>query len=628
MSSILKTSDDIWLSDSLESLTYRKNILKVSEYAEQNRVLPQELSPLPGKWSNEVAPYLTEIMDCFSENSPIQQVAVMKGAQLGLTTGVIENPLIYIVGHNPGPILYVSADQGVAEASIELKIDKALSSAGLGDKIFAQNDNRAKKRTGDTKKRKEFPGGFLLAIGPNSPAKLRTFSIKYLFFDEVDAYPVSAGKEGDPIALAKRRTDAFEQVRKICYISTPLELRTSKIEPLFEKGDKRRFYIPCVCCGEYQVLEWKNMKYETDNNHNLIWDSVGYKCSFCKKHMKNTDKHFFLKRGEWRPTAQAKEPFFRSYHLPSFYSPIGMRSWESICQEWIESRDHPAKLKTVINTVFGETFVERGEAPNYKKVMEKCDSYKKDFLNKNILILTAGVDVQKDRIEIEIVGWGRNKESWSINYHVIYATEKSGTINIEDKCWSQLEKLITKTYKLANGDKTSIMMCFIDSGYATNTVYHFSENFESGLYPIMGIPKSGIRKTLAIKKNKVTGFDTIRYDLVVDIFKDELASYLRKDRPLIGNIFPPGYCHFPRDYTDVYFKQLTAETKFLKSDSRGNEYYVWENRSKKRNEALDCRVYALAALYHILDAVSAELEKEENITWSQFWDHLEEEIKS
>src|SRR6056297_921851 len=219
-----------WLARNLRNLTPEKSSSVLpSVLAETKRVLPVGLTPFPGPFRWDKTPFMREPLDALAETDPTQEVVVMKGAQVVGTVAVIENMLLYIIDEVPGPTMYVSADQGTVETAVELRVDRMLESAGIKNKIFAQSAGKRSRKSVDTKKKKEFPGGFLIPVGPSNPDRLRSFSVRYILFDEIDAYPAAAGKEGDPLTLAKRRTDSFEMFRKILYISTPLELSTSKI---------------------------------------------------------------------------------------------------------------------------------------------------------------------------------------------------------------------------------------------------------------------------------------------------------------------------------------------------------------------------------------------------------------
>ena len=243
--------------------------MTVSEWAEKKRVLPRGTSSLAGPFRWSVTPYLKEIADCFSESSPVQMVAVMKGARVGCTVGVIENALGYLIDQAPCPILMVGADKESSEQGVEQRVDAMLVSAGLQGRIFSQVDKKNNRRTGDTRALKQFPGGSLRAIGPSVAAKLRSFGVKVIFFDECDSYGQDVQGEGDPITLAIRRSDEYERNRKVAFISTPLDDETSKIKERFLAGTQEYYEVPCPSCGHYQRLEWKDkdgsyrLKYET-----------------------------------------------------------------------------------------------------------------------------------------------------------------------------------------------------------------------------------------------------------------------------------------------------------------------------------------------------------------------------
>jgi hypothetical protein len=208
-----------WLDDPQELIETRITRKRPSEWATEKRVMPNGLTSLPGPFRWETTPYLREIIDCFATSSPIQKVAIMKGAQLGLSVGVLENLIGWIIDVEPGPTLFVTADKELAESVVETRVDRMIESAGIAHKIFAQVEKAHGRKTGDTKSKKEFPGGFLLPVGPNVAGKLRSYSIKTILFDEVDGFPQEVGAEGDPLKLAERRTDAFSRTRKILYIA-------------------------------------------------------------------------------------------------------------------------------------------------------------------------------------------------------------------------------------------------------------------------------------------------------------------------------------------------------------------------------------------------------------------------
>jgi phage terminase large subunit GpA-like protein len=595
--------------DMIRGLSERATTLTVSQWAERKRVLTSELSSLPGPYRFSVTPYLREIADCFSESSPVQRVAVMKGSQVGLSVGVLENVLGYIVDEVPGPALFVSGDRSLAEDTMSLRIDRMLESAGLSDRIFAQVENKHGRRTGDTRSTKEFPGGFLRAVGPNTGSKLRAFSVRYGLLDELDAWPAEAKLEGDPVRLVERRTDAFERVRKILYISTPLVDQSSKIKPLFDGGDQRYYYVPCKHCGAMQALQFENLRYETDDAGRLVWDSVHYVCEECGGTWKNHDKAWMLPRGEWRPTAEPSEPNYRSYHISALYSPVGMRSWESICAQWITDHTSQATLRNFKNTVQGLPWVEAGEAPDYARVALRRGAYESGNLPDDAqpLFVTLGADVQGDRIECEVVAWGRDKESWSVNYFVL----EGDTSDLYSPAWRLFYQVLMRKHA-----GFQIALALVDSGYRTPNVNEFVSQFATGVMAVQGQDGGRRSRRNVFKRTRLASHGIERIDLDVDPLKSELYGYLRPDKyEDEGRLGRP---HFPVDYSQQYFQSLTAEEAKREVRRSGYVRYRWVKRYE-RNEALDCRVYAMGALYVLATDISERAFGVDYIDWPQFW---------
>lgn len=636
------------------------NTLTVSEWAERKRILPRSLTSIPGpfRWAN--SPFTREIADNLSASSPVQRVAVMKGAQITFTVSVLENWIGYIIDENPGPSMFVGGDRETAQTGIELRVDAMIQSTGLQEKIFSQVEKRHNKKTGDTKSKKEFSGGFLLAIGPNSGAKLRMISIQNLMCDEVDAYPMQVGasdaakrgikqNEGDPVALAETRTAAFSSRRKVLYGSTPTVKGQSKIEELFKMGDQRYYHVPCKHCGHMQVLKWSQIKFERDESGRLIFDldtegqpvegtgHVHYECEQCHGTWRNTDKAFFLARGEWRATAEAKEPNFRSYHISSLYSPVGMLPWEKVVLKWIGAQGDLTKLREFFNTVLGECWEERGEAPSSDRLEQRASlsTYEAGTLPPTAkpLIVTLGADIQKDRIEVEIVAWGKDKESWSIEYLTLFQTPD--TSDMYGEAWKSLRAAI----KAPHGGLYP-SMTLIDAGFNTPTVYQFCDKFERSVMPVKGdtndILGKGLARVYAIRE--VPGYQVRRVDLDTNYLKQEVYNHLNKGTA--DGYAPtapfPGYCHFPKDYGERYFHMLTAEEQIIKQTPDGRGKRVWHQR-RARNEALDIRVYAIGALYVVFGAWREQVEEnmearglkreDSKVSWTDFWQWVEGERK-
>jgi phage terminase large subunit GpA-like protein len=635
---MLKTIRDLF-----SRLHTRIDRISVSEWAEQKRILPPSLTSRPGPFHWSVTPYLREIADCLSVHSPVTKVAVMKGARIGFTVGVLENFIGYVIDAEPGPMIYVSAGQGVAESTVELRIDAMIESAGLAGKIFTQSKQKANKKSGNTKSKKEFPGGYLLALGPNTGARLRGFGSRYLLLDEVDDYPHELGAQdntkgkralqGDPVELADWRTKEWGLRKKILYGSTPLVEQSSKIKPLFEAGDQRYYFVPCKHCGEMQPLRWRDekgeyrLKYEKNKAGIPMLETVHYECEKCGGHWKNDDKAIFLEKGEWRPTAEAREPYYRSYHISALYSPLGMYTWEEVILDWERSHDHPEKLKTFFNNVLGEPWVERGESPIWERIALRPHRYQAGSLpeNSKALFLTAGVDVQKDSLVVEVVGWGRGMESWSVLWEELPAGV-GDTSDIGCEAWKALRVLLGKKYS-----GLPILRAMIDTGYATDTVYAFCEPF-TGVTPIKGASNPSLEDRRNVFQLRIVKEHAVETAFLnTSLIKETFYGFIVKGEPETGPM-PDGFCHFPIDYPDKFYKMLASEERITERNRvSGYTRRSWRVKHGYTNHALDARVYAMAGVYVSYGLRSEEKKAEyelmklppEDFSMSDFWTEIE-----
>ena len=406
---------------------------KPSEWAEENRILTREFTSSPGRLSFDKSPYLKEPLDCLSPDSPVREIAFMKGSQLGFTQMIIENFIGYTIDIYPRSILYVSADKELAEMNMSTRIDKLIETSNLQGKIRASVIKKSNKKTGDTKKMKEFAGGVLYAFGANNANKARQFNAAIGLFDEIDGWVLDASGQGDPVTLFRKRTDAYSKDRKLVYISTPLDLETSRINSLFKQGDQRYYFVPCPYCGEFQILKWgdddKNgpgLKFEKNSKGIVEQSSIHYQCvNGCKINM--YQKFEMLKKGEWRPTAEPKKNNFRSYHLSAIYS--NFFNWDELINDWVKVGGNQKKLKAFVNNNLGECWHQDVKTIKSKKLLRNSRPYAPGIIpnkiaekdgNGKIVLLTAAVDVngQYDKAEgwfaIELKGHCRNGQTYSI----------------------------------------------------------------------------------------------------------------------------------------------------------------------------------------------------------------------
>ena len=570
--------------------------MSVSDWADEYRVLSSKSASEPGRWRTSRTPYLREIMDCLSPKSPIQKVVFMKGAQIG-GTECGNNWIGYIMHKAPGPIMAVSPTVEMAKRNSRQRIDPLIEDCPALKNLVSSPRSRDK---GNTMLSKDFQGGVLVMTGANSAVGLRSMPARYLFMDEVDGYPQDIDGEGDPILLAERRTATFNKRKKIFLVSTPTIKGLSNIEREFENSDKRYYVVPCPYCGGFQKLEWSQIRAEGDN--------VYYECEHCNKLIGEHYKTQMLANGHWQATAQS-DGITAGFHLSSLYSPVGWLSWKECVDIYEKTKKNPSLIQGFQNTILGETFEQESDAPEWQRLYETRETYPIGTIPNGGLFLTAGVDIQKDRIECEVVAWGRQKQSWSVEYFVLDGDTAKPDV------WRQLQNVLHKDYPHESGITMPIRVMCVDSGYATQDVYNFVKNFNQAVWGGSGARASQPHTVVAIKgQSRDTAMllstskaDTKKKGLKVwnvsgPVVKTELYRWLKMER--IGeNATDFGRCHFPQ-YSEEYFKQLTAERQVVKI-SNGYPKPVWEKDPVRRNEALDCRVYARAgAAIYGLDRLS------------------------
>lgn len=512
----------------------------------------------------------------------IPEVVVQASAQVGKTL-ILKGIIGYHIDQDPAPMLMVQPTVEMAKTFSKDRLAPMVrDTPALRGKV---KDPRSRD-SGNTVLQKQFAGGHITLAGANAPAGLASRPIRVVLLDEVDRFPHSAGSEGDPVNLAKKRTATFWN-RKIVMVSTPTLKGLSRIEAAYEHSDQRRYFVPCPHCAHSHTLEWANINYP-EGKPEEAWIA----CPECGGVITDSDKPRMLRLGEWRATAEFKG--IAGFHISELYSP--WRTFGDVARDYERAKDHPEQLKTWINTSLGETYAEKGEAPDYKRLVDKREEYPIGSAPADVRILTAGVDVQKDRLEMEIVGWCEGKRSYSVEYRVIMGdTEKTG----EDGPWAELRDLIVNgQWEHESGALLPLRYTAIDSGYRTTLVYDFCRSIgmsrvapikgQDGLPMVVSQPRPIDRK----KDGKKAWRGLKLYSVGSSLVKGEVYGWLRLDKREDGSA-PPGYMHFPQ-YEDRHFKELTSEQVQIRM-VKGVPRQVWVTTPGVRNEPLDCRVYARAA---------------------------------
>lgn len=568
----------------------------VSEWADSNRVLVSESSAEPGAWRTDRAPYQREIMDSFTQPG-IWQIVIMASAQVGKSE-IELNMMGCAIDNDPGPMLYIQPTDKVAEDYSKRRIQPMINACPtLRDKVFKQKSRDA----ANTITMKTFPGGSLAIIGANSPADLASKPVRYIFMDETDRFPPSAGTEGDPQELAERRTETFRHNRKIVKTSTPTIKGRSKIETDYMNGTQEEWHTECPHCHTYSFIQFANIKFDKEDFKNERGDedyhvlSVGWECPTCKRLIpEHVAKRLPAKWVSRNP--KALDNGIRSFRLNAFMSPWS--DWKDIVWKFLKAHKDPEKLKTFHNTILGESWEVFTNSGLDETLFKRREHYESE-VPEGVLLLTMGVDTQDNRLEYEVVGWDRNGQSWGISRGIIPGRADAPGV------WKEVDSLLDREWKMKNGMRMRILATFIDSGgHFTADIYRQCARRQSKrIWPIKG--EGGEGKMYCRPMKRSSGNDGgIKFIVGVDQGKEGIMYEAGIEE------MGPGFMHFPLDqragYDKEYFKGLISERMVIHRRG-GKSVIAWE-KVYERNEPLDCRNYARAA-YRFFNWHFDELEK-------------------
>lgn len=564
--------------------------LTVSEFADAERQLSPESSAEPGKYYTSRTPYAREIMDAFSDIR-VKEVVFMSSAQVGKST-IGENVLHHFIVHDPAPILYVWPTLEMAEAASKDRIAPMIRD---NPTLRARVVESGSRKGGNTLLHKNFLGGQLTIVGANSPSSLASRPIRIVLFEEPDRYDASAGTEGDPIRLALKRIATFWN-SKVGYFSTPGIRGRSRTEEMYEDSDKRLYYIPCPHCSEMHVLRWENLHW-TEGAPGMHKDGKAirratdawFECPECHGRIDDVQRVNALQAGEWRATA----PFHgrAGFWIWQAYSP-----WRTALQtanEWLSALGRPEQEKAVVNTVRGETWQESGESPDWEKLKGRADkTYNLGTMPKGALFLTCGIDVQKDRFECAVWGWGRGVERWLVDYRVIPCdTSRKESFDL-------LDAVIKNTWTHESGLDIGLSMTGIDAQYETTNVYGFARKWGAArVLPVHGkdYGQRLVWQSANVDYRPTDGKKSAKalrpYNLNVSMAKSELYRQLNSGEGVVSMV------HIPHDIPDEILKQICAEqleTRYVKGYAKSEWVKI-----RDRNEALDTANIARGMAAHL-----------------------------
>ena len=530
----------------------------------------------------------------------VESVTIMAASQI-LKTTVLENVIGYFIDVDPAPILVVQPTEHLAESFSKERLSPMIrDTPALREKVVEASS----RRSGNTILMKSFPGGNIALVGANAPAGLAGRPRRVLLQDEIDRYPASAGTEGDPCALAEKRTATFWNA-VIYRVSSPTLKGFSRIEAAFELTDKRMWFCKCPRCGSWQTLKWKNVIWETQNSKLETQEEgqisklksqiskppaeVWYQCENegCQANLTDAERLKMIRAGEWRATA----PFSgkRGYFLNGIYAPWkDTRGYKSGLQQMVgQFLEAKAKgretLRAWTNTFLAESWEEVGEQIEHGTLIKRAEGYTPGKLSAAVLIVIAGVDVQRDRLECETIGIGLDDESWGIEAIRFFGDTE------QDQVWRELGDHLGKRYKREDGVELGIAATAIDMGHRPHKVRRFAQKGGvARVYPVYGT--SSTTQAVLVRPRKDKHYRIWTFAVQTKLAKDTIFARLRVDDP------GPRYMHFPKGhgYSEEWFEQLTAES--LKTTYKHGFPVQQYEKTRERNEALDIRVYGLAAI--------------------------------
>ena len=584
----MKTARELWQYISKNGL---KPLPKtsVSQWADNHRMLTSGISAEPGKWKTSRAPYQKDIMNAFTEPG-IHRVVVKSSSQIG-KSDMMNNVIGRFAHLDPCAIMMIQPTIDMAQDYSKTRIAPMIRDTKVLNNLFYDVKSRD---ANNTILSKVFPGGRLIMCGANSPAGLASRPIRILLADEVDRFPDSAGTEGDPVDLAAKRMTTFWN-SCMGLFSTPTNEGSSRIDEEYLAGTQEEWQHKCPNCGEYHLLrhidmtvDYKEIK-TPGGKKTVIVNDVKWRCphcgfSFSEKEMKQTPQKYISRN------ADALKNGIRSFFVNGFTSPWMI--WSKIMREWLEAKGDPEREKVIMNTVFGESYKQKGAFEDEQIFLRRRESYGAELPN-GVLLLTAAIDTQDNRLEYEVVGWGKEEECWGIRKGIVLGAPNQA------RTWKEIDNILDKTYHFADGKGLKVVRTFIDSGgHYTSDVYNYCQkNFHKQRFAIKGRGGPGI--PLIYKIAKANNAKAPLILLGVDDGKQQIMDRLSIDSP------GPLYFHFPQDegikelsnrgYDDLYFKGIISEHKKVYKRN-GVLREVWETTKNVRNEPLDLRNYNLACM--------------------------------
>ena len=617
-----------------------KNIEKLTpvEWAEKYRYLTEDITDYPGRMSYSMTPYLKEIVNSILSSDPSQIIAIMKGSQLGFSIGGLFTILGWIISQSPSKVLFITETEEKVKDQMQNPINQMINSSGLSHLVGSNNQRerdakgavRRSVGSGDTLKGLKFNRGYLYTWSGQKIQSLSSWSAKYGLYDEVELYKGNYEQSGSFLKLIEPRHRSYGNRRKLFFVSTPLMELTSNIEPIYNKGDRRKYHIPCPHCGEMIEILWSvevngeyaGVTYQRDELGKYIEGSTGYICQKCGKFFKERHKYDCYEDdlGEWHPTATPESFIYKSFQISALYAPLGFYSWEHCARDWVgmHPKDSPKlinEIQTFYNQTLGLTWKEEAKTVDSKGLSKNCRNYMFGTVpynlsmadgNGEIVMLACTVDlngkmgesIEDDdvRLDYEVVAWcKRGGDQFVSCYSVdhgsigtferarhIERNEKKGIVKNDTKKWTYRagyensvfeyfdNEIMGREWLTEDGKPFRIVMCGVDVG---NFTVYANDYVAKTRLAVALKGSEGARYITPDKSLYRKGNAKNLYIVNGTIVKDRLASIIELPwKESDKTTQPIGYKNFPLPNIDA--NKYTYQDYFI-------EYEGEEKKIKK-----------------------------------------------
>lgn len=535
--------------------------LLLSDWIETNIRLPQGVSALPGRV--RLWPYQREIADAVSDPA-IERITLVKPVRVGFTT-LLTGAIGSFVANEPAPILCLLPTESDCRDYMVSDIEPIFGASPTLSGTLAEDGER------NTLLSRRFAGGSLKIVAAKAPRNLRRHTARVLIVDEADGMEV--GAEGNPIRLAERRTLSFAN-RKIIIGSTPLDEDTSHVLRSYADSDQRVYEVPCPACGGFTEIMWPHIEWDNDRPQ-----TAAFRCPHCATLIAERHKATMVAAGQWRAT-RPDVIGHAGFRLNALISLLANASWAKLAAEFLAAKDDPAELQTFVNTILGQGWREAASQVDEAVLAARAEPFGLDAIPAEVLIVTAGVDVQDDRAEVTIAGWSRGGECFVLGHVVIW-----GNVTDDETVWLELDELLRTKWTHPHGGKIGIDAGVIDAGDGDHfeRVLAFCHG-RAGRRIMAGKGASGTRPAIQVSQSKLKNGRGRLWIIGVDGIKGLIFSKLQRGASI----------RFSASLEPVWFEQLASERRVLRY-VRGQPVRRFERLPGRRAEALDALVYAFAA---------------------------------